>query len=344
MLYNPVIINQDSDTITLKPTGNADADTLNLKNAFKTHRNIKLGSGVFTINESVVVDVIPDDYGLRGRIVDFNKCTVNVVAKNGVFPDNAFVFLSSDFPKNLRNTEIRNGIFDGKVNQSFIKMQGSTVYNCTIENIHSTFQAIANALVEFNSTMKGANSGINIVRNLYPYTHIKNTLLFSANTGADGQFDDFIIECISNIYMDGLDGATVKLNDNTQLVYSHFKVLYFGGKGHCIRGGNNTYVQDCNIQNIYMEPKCPSTVAMFTNFFRCKADIVHMKYDPAITTFARATYGILVNSTISHVYQTNNVGQQINKLYCEEIGNSYGNTYNKVGYGAESIFIKKVTQ
>jgi len=321
------------DQCILKPTGVAATDVVNIRYAFDNYRNVRFencpGWGIgFVIDEPIIVD--PLDYDPLGRTVEFNNCYIRCVDKESTPPTNAFIFRSLGYPNGLRNTKITGSpVFDGEVSGAFLKIEGGSIWNLTVEDIFASYGAIADALVEFCSNEAGSNAGACEFRNMATHTHIKYTLKFTVADGGDTQFDDFIIENIQNYYTDAQGGAAVYLDNDAKLVYCNIRRIINVGNGDAI--GGDGYLYDCDVNGIYMECKGTSAYGIKLKWADgCTFNHVWLRLDEAVTTTSRTVQGILTRCECNHHRITAPDGTRLTSTYITEDATSAWNTYNNV--------------
>lgn len=330
--------------------GNADKTTKAFKDMFasKPARVCGAQNATYIINETIIVNPIEENYwATSGRIIDFSRCILKATDKSGVKPDFLFKFISQEWPKNLRNTQIRNFIFDGEVNDSFIYFENSFSWYNTIEYISSTNAAKAISLIKIVNTSHTGQGGINTFRNIQSHQNIKRTITFHVESGALSEFDDLIIERIAGGYRNTLDdtdnsGAVIYLNPNAYIITSKIQSLIFGGQGHVIGCAfNNNYILYSIIHNIYSEPvQTSNTFAIACNLVRCSVNNIRIFLGDNVPSYVRCFYGSAKWCNISNFLIDKTGGVIFDTPHYEEAGPSQGNILDHIGNNPSTHIIQ----
>jgi Pectate lyase superfamily protein len=264
-------------------------------------------SGTYKVNAPVVIAPLKAIANTNmndariGRHVDGGGA--RIVAAGGI--GNAFKIVTAAWPNNQRHLWFHGFRFDGSVTGAFVKFDTGASWHNHFSDLWTVAGAACTALLQFHNVDPRANPGDFSVRGVN--SGCKYTIEFSVASGGLRDFDDFVIEEVSNGSIDP-NSAALFVGNNGALIYSEIRNVQKGGDGHGIYAGGNAMIAKSRIARMYLEPHAGNShYAVAGNLYSCVLENLwayiksHTAPWPAGMTDVRIVYGIVRDSTIRNV-------------------------------------------
>jgi hypothetical protein len=264
-------------------------------------------SGTYKVNTPIVVSPLKANANTNmndaraGRHVDGGGA--RIVAAGGIA--NVFKIVTAAYPNNQRHLRFHGFRFDGSVTGAFVKFETGASWHNHFSDLWTVAGVACTALLQFHNVDPRANPGDFSVRGVN--SGCKYTIEFSVAAGGLRDFDDFVIEEVSNGSTDP-NSATLFVGNNGALIYSEIRNVQKGGDGHGIYAGGNAMIAKSRIARMYLEPHAGNShYAVAGNLYSCVLENLwayiksHAAPWPAGMTDVRIVYGVVRDSTIRNV-------------------------------------------
>jgi hypothetical protein len=264
-------------------------------------------SGTYKVSSPIVVAPLKAAANVNlndarvGRHVDGRGA--RIVGAGGIA--NVFKIVTAAYPNNQRHLRFHGFRFDGSVTGAFVKFETGASWHNHFWDLWTVAGAAGTALLQFHNLDPRANPGDFSVRGVN--SGCKYTIEFSVAAGALRDFDDFVIEEVSNGSADP-NSAAVFVGNNGALIYSEIRNIQKGGDGHGIYAGGEAMIAKSRIARMYLEPHAGNShYAVAGNLYSCVIENLwayirnHAAPWPAGMTDVRVVYGVVRDTTIRNV-------------------------------------------